>query len=380
MKVLVCASECYPFTPTGGIGMCVHYVAKYLRRRGVKCDVCSPYGPEIKIPLDFVMRNKHGVLSLLSYWHHVCKHFENYASNYDIVWLHQPFLLAKCPFENCLVTVHTSIFDYNKIVQKSNYAARLKIYYSLREKIEKRCLKTINHYSSYFSVVSPHVASALENVGIPRTKIVYIPNGVDIRKFKPNTHKNRLRKFYGIPENDLIFTYVGRITWAKQPFTLIRFFSKLSQRLKNVSLIIVGDGELLNDVKRLVSKLDLKKILFLGYVSNERLPLVYASSDFYVMTSIYEGQPVTLLEAMACGLPPMVSDIPNLRNIIQESHVGLTLDFNDVEEAVKKTLRFINEENIKKGSRHARRFIENNHSWEKVTNKYVQLFNKILST
>ena len=358
--------------------MCVHNVVEYLKRRGVRCDVCSPYGPDIKIPLDFISKKKYGVLSLLRYWHRVSKYFEDSASDYDVVWLHQPFLLTKCPFESCLVTMHTSIFDFNKIVQKSNYPARLKIYYGLREKIEKRCIQAINNYSSYFSVVSPHVGSALEGVGVPRTKIVYIPNGVDIHKFKPNAYKNRLRKFYGIPENDLIFTYVGRITWQKQPFTLIRFFSKLSQRLKNASLIITGNGELLNDAMNLASNLGLKKkVLFLGYVNDERLPSVYACSDVYLMASIYEGQPLTVFEAMASGLPPIVSNIPSLRHIVEESNTGLVLDFDNIEEAIKKTLRFIKEENLQEHSRRARLFIEDKHSWEKVANQYVQLFNKI---
>ena len=356
--------------------MCVYNVVKYLKRRGIECDVCSPYGPEIKIPLGFIKKN-YGVLSLLCYWHQVCKHFRDYASNYDVIWLHQPFLPTRSPFKNCLVTMHTSILDYNKIVQKSTYPFRLKIYYGLREKIERRCIQAINHYASYFSAVSPHVASALEEVGIPRAKVVYIPNGVDINKFKPSPHKNRLRKFYGIPENDLLFTYVGRITWQKQPFTLIKFFSKLSQRLKNASLIIVGDGELLNDAKRLASKLGLKKILFLGYVGDEELPQVYASSDFYIMTSIYEGQPITVFEAMASGLLPIVSNIPSLRYIVEKSKSGLILDFNNIEEAVKKTLHFIKKEDIQEHSRRARLFIENNHSWEKITNKYLQLFSKI---
>lgn len=379
MKILVCASECYPYTLKGGIGMCVHNVVKYLKRRRIKCDVCSPYGPEIKIPLDFIENKSYGVLSLLHYWHQVCKHFKDNASNYDVVWLHQPFLLEKCPFENCLVTMHTSIFDYNTVVQKNNCPAPLKIYYGLREKIEKRCIQAINHCASYFSVVSPHIAHALQKLGVPHTKIVYVPNGVDIEKFKPDPNKGKLRDFYNIHKNDIVLTYVGRITWQKQPFRLIRFFSKLSQQLENASLVVAGDGELLNDTKQLASKLDLKKVLFLGYLSDERLPLVYACSDLYLMTSIYEGQPITVLEAMASGLPLMVSNIPSLRHIIKESNSGLLLDFNDMEGAIKKTLQFIKEEDLQEHSRRARLFIEDNHSWEKIANQYLQLFNNIKS-
>lgn len=377
MKILICASECYPYTSKGGIGVCLHNAVKYLRREGVKCDVCSPHGPDIKIPLELIGNKHYGVLSLLRYWHRVSHHIEEYGCNYDVVWLHQPFLLSKLHFENCLVTMHTSIFDYNRIVQKNDFPIPQKIYYGLREKIEKRCIQSINHYASYFSVVSPYVGSALEKVGIPRIKIVRIPNGVDIHKFMPNMHKKRLKKFYSIPKNDIVFTYVGRIAGQKRPFTLIRFFSKLSERLENAWLIVAGDGALLDSAKHLASILDLKKVLFLGYVNDEELPSVYACSDFYLMTSIYEGQPITVLEAMASGLPPIVSDIPILRYIVEESNSGLVLDFENVEEAVEKTLQFIKEEDLQGHSRRARLFTEEKHSWEKVTNQYVQLFNKL---
>jgi len=379
MKVLVCASEYYPFIPVGGIGVCVHNVVKYLRKMGIECDVCSPYGPDIKIPLRFIDMN-FGVLSLLLYWHRLSKHFEQYK-NYDVIWLHQPLILREVPFENCIVTMHSSIFDYNKIVQKTNFPPLLKIYYNIREKIEKQCIQRINRHALYFSAVSQYVANSLESIGIPHKKIVYIPNGVNVHRFKPasSSNKERLRKFYDIPKNDIVFTYVGRITWVKQPFTLIRFFSKLSRQLKNVWLLVVGNGELFNDVKRFAFKLGLKKILFLGFVKNEELPSIYACSDFYLMTSIYEAAPITVLEAMASGLPPIVSNIPTLRYIVKESNSGLVLDFKNIEESVKKTLQFIKEENIEEHSKRARRFIENNHSWEKVASQYMQLLNRIIS-
>jgi len=377
MKILVCASEYYPLTPMGGIGVCVHNIVKCLEELGVKCDICSPHGPDIKIPPNFIGNKNYGVLSLLRYWNRVSSYLKNYANHYDVVWVHQPFVLGKFPFKDCFVTMHTSIFDYNRVVQKYDYPNTLKIYYNMREKIEKHCIRSINRYASYFSVVSPHIRGALEKLGIPSKKIVYIPNGVDVQKFKPNTSaRARLRKHYGILEHDIVFTYIGRITRQKRPFMLIRFFSKLSQQLKNAWLIIAGNGDLLTDAKHFVHNLGLKRVLFLGYVNDEMVPSVYACSDIYLMTSIYEGQPITILEAMASGLFPIVSDIPALRHIVENSNSGLILDFNNIENSVKKTLQYIKREDIKEHSKRARRFIEENHSWEKISRKYLQLLSK----
>jgi glycosyltransferase involved in cell wall biosynthesis len=195
--------------------------------------------------------------------------------------------------------------------------------------------------------------------------------------FKPTASRRDLRKHYGIPEDDLVFAFVGRITSTKQPFRLMKFFSEVNRILNNSTLIIVGKGELLDDLKRFAVTNSYKKVRFLGYIPHRELPALYACSDFYLLSSVYEGQPLTLLEAMACGVPPLVSDIPSLRNIVNRSKAGLLLDFGDEEEAVKKTLRFVKEEDFQKQSKRARRYIVENHSWEKIAAQYMQLFDKI---
>lgn len=372
VKILICASEYYPYNPMGGIGVCVNQVIKYLKRNGFMCYVCSPHGPDIKIPFN----ESYGFLSLLQYWHNVSNYFKQHIMDYDVIWLHQPFLPTNFPRKECIVTMHTSILDANKVIENSDYPFHLKFYYNLRKKVESHCIRSINRNASYLTVVSPHIIDTLEELGVPNEKIRYIPNGVDINKFKPSVDKYKLRESYGIPKKDIVFTYVGRITLIKQPLKLVRFFSALSHHLTNTSLVIVGCGELLKATKELTCKLGLKNVLFLGYIRNEELPEVYASSDFYIMTSIYEGQPLTIFEAMACGLPPIVSNIPVLQDIVDESNSGLVLDFSNIEESVNKTIQFINEGNLQKHSKSARFFIEDKHNWEKVVDQYIQIFSK----
>ncbi len=338
MNVLICGSELYPKTPKGGIGVCVNNVAEYLRKEGICCDVCSPFGPEIRVPLEFLGKN-YGVFSLLSFWQKVSRKIKDDVSDYDVVWLHQPFFIGKFPFNKCLVTMHTSIIEFNKVVQNNGFSTYDKLYYNLREKIEVPCIKTINSYASYFSVVSPHIGNSLEEIDVPRKKIIYIPNGVDTSKFKPSPKKS-LRAYYGIAEDDIVFTYIGRMTDQKRPLTLIRMFAKLTKELDNVCLVLAGDGKLLNDAKKLVSHLGLSKVLFLGYVDDSQLPSVYALSDFYFMASIYEGQPITTLEAMASGIPLIGPDLPALNLIVKGSNSGITLDYSKTEDSLKATYTF----------------------------------------
>jgi glycosyltransferase involved in cell wall biosynthesis len=82
-------------------------------------------------------------------------------------------------------------------------------------------------------------------------------------------------------------------------------------------------------MKDLAEKMGLRKVLFLGHVDHDRdLPDLYACADYYLMTSEYEGLPLTLLEAMASGLPCIVSDLPNLE-IVRDADCGIVVDFTD---------------------------------------------------
>jgi glycosyltransferase involved in cell wall biosynthesis len=90
------------------------------------------------------------------------------------------------------------------------------------------------------------------------------------------------------------------------------------------------------------------------------------------MTSNYEGAPLTLYEAMASGLPCIVSDIPNL-DIVQQSNCGIVVNFDDVETAAKKILTYM-EKNISEHSDNARKFAEKELDWGIIAQRYKEMF------
>lgn len=368
MKLLVCTTEYFPHG--SGIANVVYNVVKQLKSMGVECTVCSPTGPDIILG-DQTLIQKTGIGGLLYYWWQVSRYFKN--SDYDVVWLQNPFILTGNPFKRCLVTMHSTYYGSST---NGVGTPPFRLYNSLVAHIERYCLTRMPPNTLFTGVGQP-VCEELKKIGIEGDRIIYIPNGVDTRLFRPSPDKRLLRKKFGIPEDDIVLLSVGRLTHQKRPYTLIEVFSYLERELGNVTLCVAGKGELLEGTKSLAEKMGLQKVLFLGYVDDQDLPDLYACADYYIMTSKYEGgmPPLTLAEAMASGLPCIVSDIPNLR-IVNEANCGVTIDFGDVEAAVQNIVGYFNGRNENHAYR-ARKFAENVLDWEPIATKYLNEFAKM---
>jgi len=376
MNVLICVSE-YPPDYSSGVGNVAYEVVERLKKMGVNCTVCSP-NADIKLGNSQVIQ-KYGRLGVYYYWHKVKRYFKRNSYNYDAVWLHQPLFIGKMPFHNALITVHTALWEYSKIIRNLGYPLNLKLYYKITSRIEKHCLRKIDVEGVEFTGVSSEVCKNLVEIGISKQKITYIPNGVDTKLFKPSASddKKSLRKKFGIPEENLIILSLGRLTEQKQPQKLIEVFSLIEKEMKDVTLVIAGKGELLEKKKKIDKQKKLKNVVFLGYIVEEDKPDLYACSDYYIMASKYEGQPLTLLEAMASGLPCIASNIPNLR-LVEDANCGIMVDFNDVEKAAKRIITYLEGVNSEH-SKNARGYAVKNLDWKIIAGMYLEEFKKILA-
>ena len=114
----------------------------------------------------------------------------------------------------------------------------------------------------------------------------------------------------------------------------------------------------------------------MGYLDEKDKNDLYACSDYYIMSSKYEGQPLTLLEAMASGLPCIVSDIPNLR-IVEEADCGIIVDFSNKEKAAHGIIDYIKQDNSEHG-KNARKYAEEHLDWSIIAEKYLRQFENML--
>ncbi|WP_317064693.1 glycosyltransferase family 4 protein [Methanoculleus caldifontis] len=369
MRLLVCTTEYFPHG--AGMANVVYNIVEQLKSRGVECTVCSPKGPDIRLG-SWPLIEKAGVVGLLNYWYRVSQHFRD--NDYDAAWLQNPFIVAENPFKRCLVTMH-STYSGSSDLGVGNLPFHL--YESVVARIERSCLTRMPPATLFTGVGQP-VREELERIGIARDRIFYIPNGVDVRRFRPSPDRKAIRKRFGLPEDGTILLSVGRLIPAKQPFALIEVFSQIERRQKDVTLCVAGGGELLEAARELAEKIGVKNVIFLGSVDHDRdLPGLYACADYYIMTSKYEGgmPPLTLAEAMASGLPCIVSDIPNLA-IVREADCGTTVSLDDTATAADTIVRYLDGEHPDHAS-NARAYAERMLNWEVLSMNYANMLERL---
>lgn len=157
---------------------------------------------------------------------------------------------------------------------------------------------------------------ALHSDSIPKIKkyfgessqIEVLNNAVDTAAFVPNAHvRVAYRKKLNIDDNTVVIGHIGRFFEPKNHEFLIEVFSELYKKRKNFHLILVGDGDLRNKIEKKAEELSLTGcISFLGNRSD--IPELLSSFDLFLFPSLWEGLPLTLIEAQAAQLPCFVSD------------------------------------------------------------------------
>ncbi|ADY73164.1 glycosyl transferase group 1 [Desulfurobacterium thermolithotrophum DSM 11699] len=174
---------------------------------------------------------------------------------------------------------------------------------------EKRIKKYrfISKYIDSFIYVSKAVMESVDplyNAYCPNKKVLY--NFIVPERIETFLKKEKMtRKELGIPEDGVVFCFVGRLTDNKNILNLIKAMSYLKER-KNLYLLIVGSGKLEKNAKELAKNLQLRNIVFAGASYN---PFKYLKvSNVFILPSKVEGLPLSHLEAMYLGLPSLISE------------------------------------------------------------------------
>lgn len=155
-----------------------------------------------------------------------------------------------------------------------------------------------------------------------------IHNGIDLDDFSPGHSGNNIRKELGIPENSIVIGNVGRFHEAKNHPVLLEVFSRVNRENSNTHLLLVGYGVLEKKIRELIEHYGISRSVTLAGKQKD-IPRMLAAMDIFFYPSIYEGMPNSLIEAMACGLPIVASNIPEISEIIpKDLHKQLFNSFN----------------------------------------------------
>ena len=139
-------------------------------------------------------------------------------------------------------------------------------------------------------------------------------NGVDMHRFYKKRN-SELRAELNIKNDDFVFINVSRFNEAKDHKTLLNAFKQVHRIKENTKLLLVGDGELHNEISELIEELQLNDSVILAGIRHNTEDF-YNASDCFVLSSVYEGFGLVLVEAMACELPVISTDCGGTREII----------------------------------------------------------------
>jgi len=216
-------------------------------------------------------------------------------------------------------------------------------------------------------------------VGIPENKLEVIPFGVDTNLFNPKAHRKDIRRKLDIKENDIVIISTRPFFNHYNVDCLIKATPRIIKKHSNVKLIIKGKGPLENKLRELAHDLGVDQhIRFTGTVPYEEMPHYLAASDIYVSTSFVDSTSVSLLEAMACALPPVTALIPGNQEWIKNQINGLLYPPKDHEALAEKITQLIEHEDLRKhfGER-SHQIIMEKATWKECVSKMEAIYQSL---
>ncbi|RLF17428.1 MAG: hypothetical protein DRZ82_09810 [Thermoprotei archaeon] len=331
-------------------GSCKEHVhnSRELEEYDTELYVCN----HIKLPRGFPIINPRCVLS----------HIRSYDVAYVMAYPPNELLLRalkKYMDVPLIAGFHSSLEPWRLFLHKLYIPLYMSAYRSFN------ALHVLNR--SFYSILTEHY-------GVDRSKVYLIPNGIDTSKYSIRYNNEKF-----------CILWTGRLYPEKGADILCKIIIEFNRKypyLRNeVRFIITGMGSYEKYVRSLAKLFN--NVKYLGYVDDNTLKKLYASSHLYLVTSRSEGMPLRVLEAMASGLPIVGSDIPGICDLVLNQHIGELVRVDDIYGFCKAIERYYNlwRDNSEKYytvRETIREYTIANYDWNIIINRIENMFRQVL--
>lgn len=229
-------------------------------------------------------------------------------------------------------------------------------------------------------VLSMYFQTASKFLGDCETKIEIIPNGINLDDFNVAYTKIEAREILDIPLDEKIILFVGSLTERKAPHVLLQSMPIILNDVPNAKLILVGSY---TDYAKVLEKMAkhfniVPKVEFTGFVNDATKILHYKSADVFVLPSFSESFGIVLLEAFACGLPSVVSDLEVFRAIIEENYNGFFTETGSETDLAEKIINLLKNDDLRNDmSSNAQNKVKD-YSWDAIARKTECVYRRLL--
>ncbi|MFA4646420.1 glycosyltransferase family 4 protein [Pyrococcus kukulkanii] len=383
MRVALVSDWYYP--KVGGVASHMHHLAKYLKERGhdvaiVTNDLKTGKEKELE-ELGIELRKVPGAVSPivginLTYSLKSNKELGGYLNDFEVIHSHHAFtpLALKAMKAGrklgkaTLLTTHSISFYHESSLWKA-----LGLTFPL-----------FSHYLSFLHkiiAVSNSAKAFIEHfTDVP---VEVIPNGVDDELFKPLSEDEKADVKEKLGLEGRVVLYVSRMSPRKGPHVLLNAFQRIVEEIDDVTLVMVGTGEMLPFLKAQAKFLGIeRRVRFLGYVPGEILPKLYASADVFVLPSITsEAFGIVILEAMASGVPVVATTVGGIPEVVRESESGILVPPGDEVALKRAIIKILSDKNLaNKLGKAGRKAVEKEYSWKVVVEKIEKVYEEVLNS
>jgi glycosyltransferase involved in cell wall biosynthesis len=248
-----------------------------------------------------------------------------------------------------------------------------------------RDLRTYSLIDKYFLrhfdcivTVSDELKAELVKRGVSGNKVMTIHNGVSVEKFKVGADQGELKREFGFPAHYKVVGTVGRLSPEKGLDIFIRAAGSVLKEFPETAFLIVGDGPMKESLSKLIGTMGIGKNVILTGLRND-VERIYSVLDIFVLSSLNEGLPMVLLEAMAARRPVISTRVGAIAEVVLHGETGLLIQNAD-SQVLAQTIGFMlkNEDEAGRLAANGYRRVCKDYSAKRMAEQYLSMYDKMV--
>ncbi|MBN1694073.1 glycosyltransferase family 4 protein [candidate division WOR-3 bacterium] len=374
----------------GGAHIRIFRIAKKLKERGIEYSLAAPKGKGETS--DYAGKAEINVYRCSLGTPHFIRNSETLFLNisYIINFIPSIYCLAKIIKKKEIDIVHLHGLLNLKGALAALFTKRLIVWHFHETLYPQFLIKILRPFTNFAAENLVHISKNTRNYYLtdPNPKEVLIYEPVDTEEFGlasiKKERKVNLRKELNISENDIVLGSVGNISWVKGYENLIISMGALKKKHKNLKLLIIGkilstQAGYYKQLKRLASSMGLEQdIYFLG--QRDDIPQLLSLTDIFILPSLTEGTPLSILEAMSMKLPVIASRVGGVPEVVSDGKTGLLVNPGNPDEITDAVLKLLKNPKIRKemGAK-ARKIAKKKFALEHCVREHEKLYKRLIN-